>query len=109
MECIKCKDSDNSEKSMIKLNNNCIKIIDYNESSIILDVSELTNNQSIQTFDLRQCNGICEECNLFTTLDGDCSLKLSNGTIENYLDDSTIYIDICISQIKEQEIILSDF
>ena len=109
MECIKCKDSDSSEKSMIKLNNNCIKIIDYNESSIILDVSELTNNQSIQTFDLRQCNGICEECNLFTTLDGDCPLKLSNGTIENYLDDSTIYIDICISQIKEQEIILSDF
>ena len=44
MECITCKDSNNSEKTMIKINNNCFKIIQYNESKIIFDISEMTTD-----------------------------------------------------------------
>ena len=35
MEYIKCKDSNNSQKTMIKVDNNCFIIIYYNESTII--------------------------------------------------------------------------
>ena len=41
MECIKCKDSNSSEKTMIKMDNNCFKIIDYNQNNITFNASEI--------------------------------------------------------------------
>ena len=43
MECIKCKDSNSSKKTIIKLNNNCLKIVYYNESTIFFNISEISN------------------------------------------------------------------
>ena len=40
MECIKCKDENNLEKTMIKFQNNCFKILHYNETNIIFYISE---------------------------------------------------------------------
>ena len=44
MECINCKDSNNSEKTMIKINNNCFKILEYIESKITFNNSEMKPN-----------------------------------------------------------------
>ena len=41
MECILCKDSNSSQKTMIKINNNCFRIIQYNDSKIIFNISEM--------------------------------------------------------------------
>ena len=41
MECLKCKNFDNSEKRIIKLYNNCFPILKYEEKEIIFDVSEI--------------------------------------------------------------------
>ena len=41
MECISCKDLKDSQKTMIKVNNNCFKIIQYNETHIILIFQKL--------------------------------------------------------------------
>ena len=40
MECIKCKDSNCSQKTMIKMENNCFLIIEYELEKIIFNVSE---------------------------------------------------------------------
>ena len=75
-------------------------------------------DKSFKPFTWRKCNKNCTECNLFTTLDGDCVLTCPNSTyinilnnicIENCPDDSIIYKDMCIPKIKEKEILLSDF
>ena len=41
MEYISCKDLKDSQKTMIKVNNNCFKIIQYNETHIILIFQKL--------------------------------------------------------------------
>ena len=41
MECSECKDSQNDKKTMIKVNNNCFKIIQYDENQIIFNISEI--------------------------------------------------------------------
>ena len=40
MECKKCKDSNSSQKTMIKMENNCFLIIEYELEKIIFNVSE---------------------------------------------------------------------
>ena len=49
MECLKCKDSNNSSKTMIKMNNNCFKIIQYEETKIVFNISEINQNIEIGT------------------------------------------------------------
>ena len=49
MEYIKCKDSNNSQKTMIKVDNNCFIIIYYNESTIIFDISETNPDFHLDT------------------------------------------------------------
>ena len=41
MECITCKDYNSSQKTMIKIDNNCFNIIQYDESKIIFNISEM--------------------------------------------------------------------
>ena len=41
MECIKCKDSYRAEKDMIKIDNNCFKILQYSEYKILFNISEI--------------------------------------------------------------------
>ena len=49
MECLKCKDSNSSQKTIIKLNNNCLTIIYRNDSTIIFDISEIKQNSVLGT------------------------------------------------------------
>jgi hypothetical protein len=49
MECIKCKDSNDSQKTMIKYNNNCFNIIEYNDKKITFNASENNPLNSIGT------------------------------------------------------------
>ena len=44
MECNKCKDSNNTKKTMIKNQNNCFEILQYNDSKIIFNISEMIPN-----------------------------------------------------------------
>ena len=44
MECLKCKDFNNSNKTMIKVNNNCFEIIQYEETKITFNISEINSN-----------------------------------------------------------------
>ena len=46
MECIKCKDSNSPDKTMIQVDNNCFKIIQYNESKIFFNISEIEPNSN---------------------------------------------------------------
>ena len=41
MECITCNDLNSSQKTMIKIQNNCFKILHYDESKIIFNISEM--------------------------------------------------------------------
>ena len=41
MECLLCKDLNLSEKTMIKVENNCFRINDYNESNITFNITEI--------------------------------------------------------------------
>ena len=45
MECLKCKDSNNNK--MIKINHNCFKIVQYNESTITFNISEIDPNNPL--------------------------------------------------------------
>ena len=47
MECLKCKDSNNSLKAMIKMDNNCFKIIQYDETRILFNISEINHNKPL--------------------------------------------------------------
>ena len=49
MECLKCKDSNSQQKTMIKMDNNCFKIVDYNESTIIFNASEIKSGSQFAT------------------------------------------------------------
>ena len=49
MECNSCKDSNSSLKTMIKFMNNCFKIILYDESKIIFNISEFEPNNPLGT------------------------------------------------------------
>ena len=44
MECIKCKDENSSEKTMIKYQNNCFNIIQYSETKIMFEISGVELN-----------------------------------------------------------------
>ena len=49
MECLKCKDSNNEDKTMIKMDNNCLKIVDYNDTTIIFNVSGIYPDINLAT------------------------------------------------------------
>ena len=49
MECLICKESNSSEKTMIKIDNNCFKIIQYEELRIIFNISEIQPDNPIGT------------------------------------------------------------
>ena len=49
MECIKCKDSNSSSNTMIKMNNNCFKIVEYTQEKIIFNVSEIRPDNHLAT------------------------------------------------------------
>ena len=49
MERLKCKDSNSQQKTMIKMDNNCFKIVDYNESTIIFNASEIKSGSQFAT------------------------------------------------------------
>ena len=44
MECTKCKDWNNMNKKMIKVNNNCFEIIQYENTKIVFDISPINPN-----------------------------------------------------------------
>jgi hypothetical protein len=44
MECTKCKDWNNMNKKMIKVNNNCFEIIQYENTKIVFDISPINTN-----------------------------------------------------------------
>ena len=47
MECLKCKDANKIEKTMIQNDSNCFKIIQYNESKIEFNISEILSDNQI--------------------------------------------------------------
>ena len=49
MECLKCKKLNSSEKTMIKIDNNCFKIIQYEELRIVFNISEMKPDNPIGT------------------------------------------------------------
>ena len=49
MECLKCRDDNISYNKMIKFDNNCFKIILYNESKIIFNISEISFEKDFGT------------------------------------------------------------
>ena len=44
MECLSCKDNNNINKTMIHFENNCFKIIQYDENKIIFNITEINSN-----------------------------------------------------------------
>ena len=49
MGCFKCKDANNSQKTMIKFNNSCFNILNYNEFKIIFNISDISQNNHFGT------------------------------------------------------------
>ena len=49
MECINCINSNISQKTMIKMENNCFKIVEYNQEKIIFNVSEINPDKHLAT------------------------------------------------------------
>jgi len=45
MECLSCKDNNNINKTMIKIENNCFNIIQYDEMRITFNISEMNSNE----------------------------------------------------------------
>ena len=52
MECLECKDKDDINKEMIKVHNNCFKILIYTDKKIVFNISEMNlgNNSGNCTY-----------------------------------------------------------
>ena len=45
MECLSCKDFNNEDKTMIKIEKNCFSIIQYDENRIAFNINEMNSNE----------------------------------------------------------------
>ena len=45
MECSECNEPQSMNKSMIQMDNNCFKIIIYEEKQILFDISEINSDE----------------------------------------------------------------
>ena len=97
MECSKCVNSNDSLKTMIKMDNNCFQIIQYDEIRILFNILEINPNITLgsckylgKAIYYGEYNRIDKPDDSFYVLNGD----ENTGVIKDFYEDSdSIYIE----------------